>query len=182
MTGQKPKLADAVEDFGNRDNYNRALGFIDFLESRKINTQWTNSNADLHTWKAVKKGTTVCYIKTSSENEGSLSIMPHYHNDYIGFPEKSANLVPGTLITVNPKSGKYDEIISDEKLMDMICSKISKCTDCGNKKKCAPGININWWGKELNNRCKFINSPFVNPDYAELECLKTLIDIFVDKL
>jgi len=175
---QKPKFADAIEDFENGENYNGALEFIDFLRSNKISTQWTNSN----TWKAVKKGVAVCYIKTDLENGGLWVVMPHYHNNFIGFPDKAADLVPGTLITVNPKSDLYEKIILNEKMMDMICSKISQCTDCGNKKKCAPGIKVNWWGKELNNRCKFINTPFINPYSDELECIKVLITIFADEL
>ena len=183
MTVHKPKFSDTIEDFENGENYNRAWDFIDFLTNNKISTQWTNSNSDSNTWKAVKKGVAVCYIKTTIENGGLWVVMPHYHNNYIGFPDNSADLVPGTLITVNPQSDSYyEEIIFDEKTMAMICSKISKCTDCGNKKKCVPGIKINWWGRELSNRCKFINTPFINPDSNELECLKTLIRIFVDKL
>ena len=94
-------------------------------------------------------------------------------------------IIPGIIglegvprITVVNDNNDYKKIISDENLFNMILSKVRSCSNCGNKKKCAPGINVNFWGKELKNRCKFIALPFLDPNPQELECVKILMNIY----
>ena len=181
----KPKLIDIIEDILAGDNLNRALEFIAYLKDNKINTQWTNTN----TWKAVKKGVCVCYIKMGVDTiphstmqlelkhnneltKGSWSIVPHI----IGIEKM------GLKITTEDKSIEhrdgYEEIISNNNLFNVILSKTRACLNCGNRKKCAPGIKITFWGRELQNRCKFISTSFVNPNHDELECVMALVNIY----
>jgi hypothetical protein len=65
----KPKIGDAIGNLLYGDNLSRAQEFIAFLKDNKINTQWTNTC----TWKAVRKGITICYIKAGFLlNDGNL--------------------------------------------------------------------------------------------------------------
>jgi hypothetical protein len=178
----KSKMADIIGDLLDGENLNRALDFITYLKNNKISIQWTSTN----TWKATKKGVVVCYIKAGIEREtgndcyvrladtndsekGSWVILPHISG--IG------NYPHDTNIGINIG---YEEIVSNEKIFNIICSKVRPCSNCGNSKKCAPGININFWGKEINNRCKFFAIPFLDPDPDELDCVKLLINIFYE--
>ena len=179
----KPKIDDIVEEFLSGENLNRALEFLTYLRINKINTQWTNTN----TWKAVKKGVCACYLKmgidtiphskmqqelnySNESTKGSWVVYPH-----ITSVEEQPRITSDDKI-IDKKDG-YEEILLNDKLLNMILSKVRLCLNCGNKAKCAPGININFWGNEIKNRCKFIAVPFVDPSPEELECIKILINI-----
>ena len=181
----KPKIDDIVEEFLDGENQNRALKFIAYLKSNNINIHWTNTN----TWKAVKKGVCVCYIsmgidtiphstmqldlKHNSESaRGSWRINPHIESI-----EKIGLKVTGEDKSIEKRDG-YEEIISNDVLFNILLSKTRACINCGNKKKCAPGIKITFWGIELDNRCKFISTPFVNPNKDEMECVMKLLNIY----
>jgi len=176
----KPKIADIISDLLDGEDLEIALEFISYLTDNKINVQWTNAN----TWKAVKKGVTVCYIKAGIENKsdnpfyvklinendfgkGSWVINPHIPG-LDGYPHVTDIKIPAG----------YEEIFNNKKIFNIICSKVRPCSNCGNLKKCAPGINVNFWGKKLDNRCKFFGIPFLDPDSEELECVKLLINTF----
>jgi len=183
---QKPKMEDAFNSLLDGENLNNARAFTAHLKDNKINTQWTNTN----TWKAVKKGVVLCYIKMGADViahslaqrtlkysddaiKGSWTIYPHI-----------TSIEEQPHITSEDKalaaSDWYDEIISNEPLHHMICAKVRKCVGCGNKQKCASGINVTLWGQQLRNCCKFIAAPFVNPDATELACVMRLLDIYFE--
>ena len=192
----KPKITDAISTLLDGENQQRAVEFISHLKDNKVSFQWTNTN----TWKMSKKSTPFCYIKvgvvydtatacivkfTDSDTvqKGSWVISPPFINTFSNEHNISGIIhTPGTLVTFHTNDDDYEEVISNKKMINTIWSKVRPCSNCGNKKKCAPGLNIKWWGKELTNRCKFIGVPFVNPDYEELECLKMLIKIFINNL
>ena len=173
----KPKFENAIDDLIDTKYLSTALDFIAYLKSNKISITWTNTN----TWKAVKKGIPLCYIKAGIEHKtgascytknvdsttekGSWVILPHIAN----LENTGAHATDG-----------YEEILSDVAAFDMICDKVRPCTDCGNTKKCAPGITVNFWGRELHNRCKFIALPFLDPTPEELKCAQTLITTYYD--
>jgi len=181
----KPKIDDIVEEFLSGENLNRALEFLTYLRINKINTQWTNTN----TWKAVKKGVCACYLKMG------IDTIPHskmqqdlkYNNEstkgsWVIYPHIESIENGGLHVTAEnkciEKRDGYEEIISNDKLFNIILSKTRACLNCGNKKKCAPGISVTFWGRELNNRCQFISTPFVNPNKDELECVIALLNIY----
>ena len=65
---QKPKIDDVIGNLLAGENLNRALEFINYLKNNKISIQWTNTC----TWKAVKKGVAVCYIKAGILHGSSI--------------------------------------------------------------------------------------------------------------
>ena len=182
----KPKIDDVIGDLLDGENLNRALEFIAYLKTNNMSSRWANTN----TWKVVSKGITVCYIKAGVERDtgtacyvkftesgnsskGAWVIIPH-----ITSFEKSNPPIPRA--TNFDNSNGYEEIMANDEQFNMILSKVRLCSNCGNKKKCAPGITVTIWGKELTNRCKFVAIPFLDPSHDELECVKTLINIFRD--
>lgn len=184
---EKQKIEDGINNYLNSDNLNRALEFIAFLKNNKINIQWTNIN----TWKAVKKGVVICYIKMGVDTiPHSLMQRDLKHNNdlqkgsWVIYPHIDSIEDGGLRVTADDKSiekrNGYEEIISDDKLFNMVLSKTRACLNCGNKKKCAPGINVKFWGRTLDNRCQFISTPFTNPNPEELTCVKHLINIYCE--
>ena len=150
----KPKIDTIVEEFLDSENLIRAFEFLAYLKNNKINTQWTNTN----TYNESTKGSWVIYPHIESIENG-------------GFRVTAENK------RIEKRDG-YEEIISNDKFFNIVLSKTRTCLDCGNKKKCAPGITVTFWGRELNNRCQFISTPFVNPNQDELECVITLLKIY----
>ena len=175
---QKPKIDDAVKDLLDGENLYSALDFISYLKSNNIGIQWTNTR----TWKAVKKGVPICYIKLGIVRDTGTACYTEFvdNND----SEKGSWVInPHVFGLENTGVGSkygYEEVISNEKMIKLIYNKVRSCSNCGNTKKCAPGINVNFWGKELGNRCKFIAIPFLDPNLEELECVKMLINIYCE--
>jgi hypothetical protein len=173
---QKPKINDVIGNLINCENLNIALEFITYLKNNKISIQWANKN----TWKVVKKGVSVCYIKAGIERDSGTSCYVRFIED--NDSKKGSWVILPHIIGlekngVDNRNG-YEKIISNKKIINIIWSKVRSCSDCGNTKKCAPGINIKLWGKELKNCCKFIAIPFLDPNPEELECIKMLINVF----
>ena len=186
----KPKIDDVIGDLLDGEKLSRALEFIAYLKNKKMSFRWANTN----TWKVVCKGVTIFYIKAGIERDTGQGC-------YVKFLDIN-NPVKGSWLIVAPvqaaddaprlipdrvadgfvciaDNGDYEEILSNEVMVDMVLSKLRKCTNCGNKNKCAPGITVNLWGRELSNRCKFIGFPFVDPTQNEIECVKALIKIYL---
>jgi len=159
------------------------LDFAAYLKCGKINL--VNTNTD--TWKAVKNGVAICYIKTGADtiphskmqaeqkadglSNGGWVVYPH-----VSCVEEMPAIDAGGVNII--ASIGYEKFISNEKMKSIALSKVRACICCGNKAKCAPGITIIFWGAELTGRCKFVAMPFVNPGREEAECIMALIDIY----
>jgi len=165
----KPKPEEIVNKLLEGENLARARELIAYFKENKISTQWTNTN----TWKAMKKGEGVCYIRIGLEPDTAGACYVKFKDP--GDPVKGAWDVQAEVPSFNDAGG-YEEIQRNQQLFDLLCEKVRKCTNCGNKKKCAPGVNVTLWGRELINRCKFTGIPFVNPNAEELPCVMKLID------
>jgi hypothetical protein len=182
----RPKITDEIGGLLDGENLNQALDFIAYLKDVKINTQWTNTN----TWKMVKKGITVGYVHVGVEYETASACYKKFKDP--DDPIKGAWVVGSEISFVTGINGVNAEnkimdiglggeiIKSNEKIMNMLWEKLRPCLDCGNTKKCAPGITVTLCGKVINNRCKFILIPFVNPNPDELECVKELMNIYYE--
>jgi hypothetical protein len=70
-------MEDDIGVFLDNENLNMALEFIAYLKNNKISIQWANTN----TWKAIKKGTAVCYIKVGIEYDSGVSCYPEFINN-----------------------------------------------------------------------------------------------------
>ena len=172
----KPRIEDEIGTLLDGERLSRALAFIAYLKSNQINIQWTNAN----TWKAVKKGVSVCYIKAGVEKASGASCYPKLVD--AGDAAKGSWVI---LPHINGLENQgvhngmgYEELLSEEAALNTVLAKVRVCSDCGNTKKCAPGITLHFWGKELHNRCKFVAVPFLDPSADELECVKLLVEIY----
>jgi hypothetical protein len=113
-------------------------------------------------------------VDNNDPQNGSWVVHPH-----VSTLEEGSHFTTTDDKSFNNRNG-YEEFISNEKMANMIYSKFRPCLNCGNKKKCAPGISVTLWGQKLPNRCKFIGTPFYDPDSDELECAKLLIKIYCE--
>lgn len=183
---QKPKIEDVIGDLLDGENLSNALDFINFLKKNKLNINWARTNV----WKVVKNGVTLLYIHAGVTRDTAMLVIPKFidNNDLekgswvTGPPSlwtESSHRITTEDKSYNMKDG-YEEIIANDKITNMLRSKVRPCMDCGNKKKCGPGINIYFLGEKITNRCKFAGVSFVNPDPDELECIKNLTTIFCE--
>jgi len=122
---EKQTIEEGIDYFLVGENLSRALGFIAYLKHNKVNIQGTNKN----TWKAVKKGVALCYIKmgvdtiphsimqrelkyNSDMQKGSWVIYPHIHSI-----EDRGLRVTAEDKCIEKRDG-YEGIISDDRLFN----------------------------------------------------------------
>jgi len=107
----------------------------------------TPSCYGINRWKASNKGKGICFL----------------------FLENNSMRVRLDL----PYMKEYEESIMNEGLQNFVWDKISYCHHCAG---CKPGIDITLLGKELKSICRTMILYIQNPDEADVDCIKKMLE------
>ncbi|MDE6020020.1 MAG: hypothetical protein K2H01_03340 [Ruminococcus sp.] len=149
----KETIYNYIDDIENGDTRTLALDFIDFLlynemSFEKVGGYWKNQQ-----YFCVKyRNEFVCYILLNGKDD-------------------EAEFHPLTVWSDDSNSNWYCYANLDDNTKSIVIKHIDICENCG---ACAGGTKKQILGKQYNNICR-TTFRFVNPNIAELECIKKLV-------
>ena len=152
----KPKIEDVIPTYLEGDVKKSALDFIAYMRANKMQPVWLSHN----TWKANYKGKGICSVRLPKSDFPCKYWIVHPHisrwNKLIG----SYDL--------------YEEQISSCDLQDIVWENVNICRSCAN---CGPGWDMSFLGREFTNVCHNIPVWYCDPNEAEIDFIKKILDL-----
>ena len=151
----KPKIEEIITDVLAGDALENALDFVAFLRANKLSPRWASLNA----WAVSHKNQRICYIR--------LYGTAHYHN----LEDGSWHINHVNYGQTSFAGDDGEQLISDEKLKDMVWNNVKHCSRCYN---CKPGNVVTVLGKQFDKVCHSWLM-MKNPDIVTLGCAKRIV-------
>ena len=152
----KPKIEDVIPAYLDGYVKESALDFIAYMRKNKMQPTWLSHN----TWKVNYKGKGICSIR-----------LPKNY-----FPYKYWVICPH-ISRWNKLISSYDlfedQIVSDGS-QSIVWDNVNICRSCAN---CGPGWDMSFLGKEFNNVCHNIPVWYCDPNEAEINFIKKILDL-----
>ena len=146
----KPLIEDIIPKYLLGDMRHNALDLATWLRASKLTPAWTLTNW----WNVNCKGKPICKIHLGEDVwTNSKSWFVHLRLSYMH---------------------EYEDSIANANLQSIIWDNIKYCTSCGG---CAPGRDVTLYGKECKGLCFAPHLTICEPDAAEIEAIKKLIEL-----
>ena len=146
---ENPKKKTSIEDVINNSLKGKikdnAINFLKFLKENKLSPQWSAINS--YAFRTKKK--TICLVNINN-GEWLLRLYTQYDDEL--------------------NTCFIDE---KEEIRQVIMDRLVYCSGCGCT--CAPGVNANILGKQVNHACYYPIIKITNPNLLEMECSKKLV-------
>ena len=151
----KHKIEEVIADVLDGDALENALDFAAFLRANKLSPSW----ASLNSWVVSYKNQRVCYIR--------LSGTAHYYN----LEDGSWHINHVNYGQTNLVGHESQQLISNDKLKDMVWGNVRHCVKCYN---CKPGNSVTVLGKQFDEVCHSWLM-MKNSDVDTLNCAKETV-------
>jgi len=151
----KPQVEEIIADVLSNEALENALDFVAFLRANKLSPRW----ASLNSWAVSYKNQRVCYIRLSGTAPYHNLEDGSWHINHVNYGQ--TNLV----------GDDNGQLISDEKLKDMVWSNVKYCIKCYN---CKAGNIVTVLGKQFDEVCHSWLM-MKNPDVDAISCAKRIV-------